>query len=94
MCVDNCLGYLGALFGANFGATFLVMIFWAIKFGLVLWGGMILGLMMFGVMIFGLMISRVMLLGVMEGVVLGALFWMFCFGDCLNNSFGGFWDNF
>ena len=92
--LDNCLGYLGARFGANFGAPFVVMIFWAIKFGLVLLGAMIFGLMMFGVMIFGLMISRVMLLGVMEGVVLGAIFLMFCFGDCLNNSLGSFWDNF
>ena len=38
----------------------------------------------FGVMTFGLIISRVMLLGV-TGVIFGAIFLMFCFGDCLDN---------
>ena len=54
---------------------------------------MVFGVMMFGVMTFGLMISRVMLLGVM-GVIFGAIFLMFCFGDCLDKFWGDFWDNF
>ena len=85
----SCLGYFAALLGATFGATFVVMIFWAVIFGLMIFwaeifGMMIFGVMMLGVMSFGLMISRVMLLGVM-GVIFGAIFLMFCFGDCLDN---------
>ena len=85
----SCLGYFAALLGATFGATFVVMIFWAVIFGLMIFwakifGMMIFGVMMFGVMTFGLMISLVILLGVM-GVIFGAIFLMFCFGDCLDN---------